>query len=97
MDLIAAFLEQDVLGKEAWLWLTFLGIVAALLAFDLGVLHRKEREIGITESVLLSLGYIGVALLFGAWIWSSMGREAGTAPTARTQMSCRGSSLSLVR
>ena len=31
-----------------------------LLAFDLGVLHRKQREIPVSESLLLSAGYIGI-------------------------------------
>jgi tellurite resistance protein TerC len=28
------------LGQPLWMWLGFIGVVAALLAFDLGVLHR---------------------------------------------------------
>jgi tellurite resistance protein TerC len=33
----------ELLGKPFWLWLLFLGIVLGLLAFDLGVLHRRTR------------------------------------------------------
>jgi hypothetical protein len=36
----------ELLGKPFWLWLLFLGIVLGLLAFDLGVLHRRTREVG---------------------------------------------------
>jgi tellurite resistance protein TerC len=72
-------LFADFLGKPAWAWLLFAGVVAALLAFDLGVLHRKAREIPAGESLLLSAGYIAVALLFGAWVWTSLGEEAGVA------------------
>lgn len=79
METVSAFLHADFLGQAAWLWLLFISIVGALLAFDLGVLHRKEREIGVAESLWLSAGYIAVALLFGAWLWSSLGREAGMA------------------
>ena len=75
----AAILTADFLGKAVWLWLLFLGIVALLLVFDLGLLHRKAREIGVVESLWLSAGYAGVALAFGAWVWSSMGAEAGMA------------------
>jgi tellurite resistance protein TerC len=53
--------------------------VIALLAFDLGVLHRDDHEIGVRESLLLSSGYIGVALLFGAWVWWYLGSESGMA------------------
>jgi tellurite resistance protein TerC len=31
--------------SNIWLWIGFNLFVVALLAFDLGVLHRKEREI----------------------------------------------------
>jgi tellurite resistance protein TerC len=69
MEFLSSFMTDPFLGKPTWIWLVFLGIVAALLAFDLGVLHKEEREIEVRESLILSAGYIGVALLFGAWIW----------------------------
>lgn len=72
-------LGLDYLGKPLWAWLLFGGLVAVLLAFDLGVLHRKVREIGVRESLLLSAAYIGIALVFGAWVWAEMGRESGVA------------------
>jgi len=65
------------LGHAAWLWLTFAAIVIALLALDLGVLHRDDHEIGIRESLVLSGGYIAVALVFGAWLWSQLGADRG--------------------
>lgn len=70
-------LAAEFLGKPAWLWLSFLGIVVALLAFDLGVLHKEDREIGVRESLLLSAGYISVALLFGGWVWWYLGAQSG--------------------
>ena len=78
MDLAPSFLLADVLGTPAWTWLAFVAIVASLLAFDLGVLHKGEQEIGVRESLLLSAGYIGAGLLFGAWLWWLRGGEAGT-------------------
>ncbi|MFG1186515.1 TerC family protein [Xanthobacter aminoxidans] len=77
MDQLIALLFLDVAGKPLWLWLGFLAIVFALLAFDLGVLHRDSREIGIAESLRLSVFYIAVAAVFGGWIWASMGPQAG--------------------
>jgi tellurite resistance protein TerC len=67
----------DWLGKPAWMWLSFVGIVVVLLALDLGVLHRKQREIGISESLILSAVYIGLGLTFGGWVWWYMGETAG--------------------
>jgi tellurite resistance protein TerC len=71
------FLVVDWLSKPVWMWLSFIGIVAVLLALDLGVLHRKQREIGISESLLLSAVYIGLGLAFGGWVWWYMGETAG--------------------
>ncbi|HJT39518.1 MAG TPA: TerC family protein [Sphingobium sp.] len=71
------FFLADWLGTPAWFWIAFLGIVVALTAFDLGFLHKEDREIGIAESLKLSAFYISVALLFGAWIWFARGPEPG--------------------
>lgn len=71
------FLYTPFLGQATWLWLVFAGVVVALLAFDLGVLHRDDHEIGIRESLWLSGGYITVATLFGAWLWWQLGAQSG--------------------
>jgi tellurite resistance protein TerC len=71
------FLTLLWLGKPLWMWLAFMGIVALLLALDLGVLHRKQREIGVRESLIVSAVYIALALGFGAWVWWYMGETAG--------------------
>jgi tellurite resistance protein TerC len=71
------FLTADWLGTPAWFWLAFLGLVAALTAFDLGILHKTDREMGIGESLRLSAGYIGVAMVFGGWVWAAKGAESG--------------------
>ncbi|APW72610.1 MULTISPECIES: TerC family protein [Sphingopyxis] len=71
------FLFTDWLGTPAWFWLAFLGLVIALTAFDLGVLHKENKEMGIAESLKLSALYIGIALAFGAWIWVEKGGDAG--------------------
>ncbi|WP_289015697.1 TerC family protein [uncultured Methylobacterium sp.] len=77
MDL--AFLFVSWLGKPLWMWLAFVGIVLGLLVLDLGVLHRKTREIGVRESLIMSGVYIALGLAFGTWVWWYLGREAGMA------------------
>ncbi len=77
MELLADFLTSDFLGKTLWLWFAFLAVVGALLAFDLGVLHKHDRELGVGESLALSAFYITIALMFGAWLWWSMGQTSG--------------------
>ncbi|SFS72691.1 TerC family protein [Brevundimonas viscosa] len=71
------FLLAEWLGKPAWMWLAFMTVVVALLALDLGVLHRDQHEIGVRESLLLSGMYIVIALLFGGWVWWELGRQSG--------------------
>lgn len=71
------FLLADWLGKPAWMWLAFMGIVLALLVFDLGVLHKDNREIGVRESLMMSGLYISLGLLFGGWVWWYLGPEPG--------------------
>jgi tellurite resistance protein TerC len=77
MDLLIPFVTADFLGKPAWIWLVFIGIVVALLAFDLGVLHKDDKEIGVRESLMLSAGYISVAVVFGVWVWWYLGAQSG--------------------
>lgn len=77
MEGLIALGLADMMGKPLWLWLAFMAIVIALLAFDLGVLNKKDHEIGVAESLRLSAFYIAVAILFGGWIWWMMGEEAG--------------------
>ncbi len=77
MELLADVLTSDFLGKPAWLWLVFMGLVGALLAFDLGVLNKSDKAIGVAESLKLSAFYIAVAVVFGAWVWWSMGPTSG--------------------
>ena len=71
------WLFVDWLGTPLWLWLSFLGIVALMLAIDLGVVHRKSKEIGVKESLLTSAVYILLGVAFGGWIWWHMGATAG--------------------
>ena len=63
------------MGTPAGVWLSVVGVVIALLAFDLGVLHRDQHEIGVVESLWLSAGYIAAACAFGAWLWWLLGSE----------------------
>ena len=68
---------MDWLGTPVWFWLSFIGIVIALTAFDLGILHKEDREMGIAESLKLSAFYIGIALAFGLWVWIAKGADSG--------------------
>ena len=79
MDTLLPYLNNPFLGTAAWIWLVFAGIVVTLLVLDLGVLHKADSEIGVKESLLLSAGYISIALLFGGWVWWYLGAQSGMA------------------
>ena len=74
MDLL---LDTLFLNQPLWLWFGFIGLVAVLLAFDLGVLHRSSREIGVGESLALSSFYIALGLAFGGFVWAQLGQQSG--------------------
>lgn len=77
MDL--SIFATEWLGKPLWMWLSFVGIVVTLLAFDLGILHKEHRQIEVGESLILSGVYISLGLAFGAWVWWYLGSELGMA------------------
>jgi tellurite resistance protein TerC len=62
-----------------WRWSIFSAIVLVLLAFDLGVLNRKNSPISLKRSLWLSAGYIGVALMFAAWVNWQLGADSAMA------------------
>lgn len=70
-------LVSSFLGTPVWFWLAFILIVAALTAFDLGLLHKEDRVMGIAESLKLSAFYISIAVVFGVWVWAEKGADLG--------------------
>lgn len=71
------FINTLVIGKPLYMWAIFMTVVVILLALDLGLFHRKAREIGVKESLLLSAFYITIGLAFGAWVWINVGPTSG--------------------
>ncbi|MGE6781672.1 TerC family protein [Ensifer adhaerens] len=67
------------LGTPLWLWASFFALVIAILSFDLGILHKENKEIGVAESVKLSAFYIALGLSFGGFVWWYLGAESGLA------------------
>ena len=77
MDVVQAALYADILGTPAFFWVAFAVIVAGLLIFDLGFLHREQKEIEAKESFALYAGYMAIAFAFGAWVWWARGSQSG--------------------
>ncbi|MBY0564084.1 MAG: TerC family protein [Hyphomonadaceae bacterium] len=79
MDLLQGILFTETLGKANWIWLAFILAVVALLAFDLGVVNRKDHEIGVRESLKLSAFYIAIGVGFAWIIWQLYNNASPTA------------------
>jgi len=52
-----------------WQWLAFGIIVTVMLALDLLVFHRNDREASFGESVLWTLFWVGLGLVFNGLVW----------------------------
>ncbi len=64
------------MDKPLWLWASFIIIVLLLLAFDLGILNRKDQKMTFKKSAWLSVFYICIAICFGIYIDLTIGDEA---------------------
>ncbi|RNL81299.1 TerC family protein [Nocardioides marmorisolisilvae] len=58
-------------------WLT-IGLTSALLIFDVVVIGRRAKEPSRREVTWSLVGFIGLAVLFGAGVWIIAGHEYGT-------------------
>ena len=45
MEVMQALLFSDFLGTKVYFWAIFIAIVVGLLCFDLGILHKEDKEI----------------------------------------------------
>lgn len=64
-----------MLASNIWLWIGFTVFVLAMLAFDLGVFHRKAHTVSLKEAVTWSVVWIGLAMVFNAGLYFLAGPE----------------------
>jgi tellurite resistance protein TerC len=62
---------------QIWLWVGFNVFVLAMLAVDLFVFHKEAHEVTSTEAATWTVVWVALALMFGAGVYTFMGREAG--------------------
>ena len=74
------FVDLDV---EPWHWAVLLGVVVALLLFDLLVLHREAHEVGPQEAAIESAVWVSIGLGFGVLVWIWFGGDGDDASTSR--------------
>ena len=59
-------------------WALTIGAILALVAIDLFTVSAHPHQVKFKEATAWSIFYIGVALAFGAWVWSQFGSTYGT-------------------
>ncbi len=57
-------------------WVLFSCVIIALLLLDLFVAHRSDKETSVKEAIWWSVGWISLALTFGAGLWLWRGEVA---------------------
>ena len=60
-----------------WGWIGFNVVVLAILALDLGVLHRRSEKVSLKEAATWSAVWVALSLCFAFAIWRTMGEEKG--------------------
>lgn len=61
--------------QHPWAWIGFAAFVLAILGLDLGLFHRKSREVNLKEALAWSAVWIGLALAFNMAIYHWQGGE----------------------
>jgi tellurite resistance protein TerC len=63
--------------NSLWGWIWFNVAVLAILALDLGVLHRKSSKVSLKEAAVWSGVWVALSLCFALAIYWNMGKESG--------------------
>jgi len=61
------------MSHETILWIVFAVVVPVVLVLDLGVFQRKAHTIKAKEALLMTAGYMALALIFAAAVYLMMG------------------------
>lgn len=60
---------QDLIANKYFIWGGFNLLVLFMLALDLGVFHRKDHRISVKESLIWSVIWVVVALIFNVFVY----------------------------
>jgi tellurite resistance protein TerC len=63
--------------NSLWGWVGFNVAVLAILALDLGVLHRRSSTVSVKEAVTWSAVWVALSLSFAFAIYWTMGKQSG--------------------
>ncbi|MEN8375302.1 MAG: TerC family protein [Gemmatimonadota bacterium] len=62
---------------QTWFWIAFAVILLAMLALDLGVVHKRAHAVSLREAAVWSAIWVTLSLLFGLGVWIFMGPTKG--------------------
>jgi tellurite resistance protein TerC len=63
--------------NSIWGWIGFNVVVLAILALDLGVLHRRSEKVSLREAATWSAVWVALSLCFAFAVYRTMGKESG--------------------
>src|SRR4029077_11526 len=63
--------------NSLWGWVGFNVVVLAILALDLGVLHRRSEKVSLKEAAIWSGVWVALSLCFAFAVYRTMGKESG--------------------
>jgi tellurite resistance protein TerC len=63
------------MSHETILWIVFAVLVPVILVLDLGVFQRKAHTIKTKEALLMTAGYVTLALMFAVAVYFMLGRD----------------------
>lgn len=63
--------------NSLWGWVGFNVAVLAILALDLGVLHRRSSKVSLKEAGIWSAVWVALSLCFAFAVYQTMGKESG--------------------
>ena len=63
--------------NSLWGWVGFNVAVLAILALDLGVLHRRSAKVSLKEAAVWSAVWVALSLCFAFAVYQTMGKQSG--------------------
>ena len=60
------------------LWAALILGILGLIVLDFVTVSRKPHDVMFKEAAAWSIFYIGIAVAFGVWVWTSYGSTFGT-------------------
>lgn len=69
LELVTQTFAAPWMGMPLWIWLGFLGVVAIILAIDLGLFHTEAHEPSMKESTILAGACMTLGAAFSIVVW----------------------------